>query len=87
MVAIEQVMEVLAQSLPIPEDMRRMGAQAPLLGAIPELDSMAITGIIAGIEKCFDIVFDDSEPDAQAFETVGTLRDLIASKVESRSQY
>ena len=84
MIAIEQVLEVLAESLPLPETTYEMGEQAPLLGTIPELDSMAITGIIAGLEKNFDIVFDEDDLDAKAFQTVGTLRDLIASKMENR---
>ena len=81
MLTIEQVLEVLAKSLPLPETTYEMGEQAPLLGAIPELDSMTITGIIAGLEESFDIVFDDEDLDAGAFQTVGTLRDLIASKM------
>ncbi len=84
MLTIEQVLEVLAKSLPLPETTYEMGEQAPLLGAIPELDSMAITGIIAGLEERFDIVFDDEDLDAGAFQTVGTLHDLIASKMENR---
>ena len=85
MPTIEQVLEVLAQSVPIPEDMREMGAHAPLLGAIPELDSLAITGIIAELEKTFGIGFDADELDAQAFNTVGTLRDLVATKLAGRA--
>ncbi|MYB89718.1 MAG: acyl carrier protein [Proteobacteria bacterium] len=84
MIAIEQVLEVLAESLPLPETTYEMGEQAPLLGTIPELDSMAITGIIAGLEKNFGVVFDEEDLDAKAFQTVGILRDLIASKMESR---
>lgn len=81
MIAIEQVLEVLAESLPLPETTYEMGEQAPLLGTIPDLDSMAITGIIAGLEKSFDIVFEEDELDAGAFQTVGTLRDLVAAKM------
>lgn len=85
MSVIEQVLEVLAKSLPLPETTYEMGEQAPLLGAIPELDSMAITGIIAGLEESFDIVFDEDELDAEAFQTVGTLRDLVASKMGNQA--
>lgn len=85
MLAIEQVLEVLAESLPLPATTYEMGEQAPLLGAIPELDSMAITGIITEIEESFDIVFDDDDLNAEAFQTVGTLRDLIASKMGSQT--
>ncbi len=84
MLTIEQVLEVLAKSLPLPETIYEMGEKAPLLGAIPELDSMTITAIIAGLEERFDIVFDDEDLDAGAFQTVGTLRDLIASKMENQ---
>lgn len=84
MLTIEQVLEVLAKSLPLPETTYEMGEKAPLLGAIPELDSMTITAIIAGLEKSFDIVFDEDELDARAFQTVGTLRDLVASKIASQ---
>ena len=82
MLAIEQVLEVLAESLPLPEATYEMGEQAPLLGAIPELDSMAITSIISALEERFNIAFDDEDLDAEAFQTVGTLRDLIASKMQ-----
>ena len=85
MLAIEQVLEVLAESLPLPAATYEMGEQAPLLGAIPELDSMAITGIITEIEESFDIVFDDDDLNAEAFQTVGTLRNLIASKMGSQT--
>ena len=86
MLTIEQVLEVLAKSLPLPETTYEMGEQAPLLGAIPELDSMTITSIIAGLEESFDIVFDDEDLDAGAFQTVGTLYDLVASKIASQTK-
>ena len=86
MVAIEQVLEVLAESLPLAQDLRKMGENAPLLGAIPELDSMAITAIIVGMEERFNIVFDENELDAQAFETAGTLRQVVASKLASQAE-
>ena len=38
MVAVEQVLEVLAESLNVPEDLYEQGDSAQLLGAIPELD-------------------------------------------------
>jgi acyl carrier protein len=83
MLEVEQVLEVLAESLPIPNRVHEMGEHAPLLGAIPELDSMAIVAIITSIEDRFNIVLDDDELDAEVFETVGSLRKLIASKMEN----
>jgi acyl carrier protein len=83
MVELEQVLDVLAESLDGAAHIHQMSEEAPLLGAIPELDSMAIVGIITSIEERFGIVFDDDELDAEVFETVGTLRNQIAAKMEN----
>ncbi len=83
MVELEQVLEVLAESLDGAAHIRQMTEEAPLLGAIPELDSMAIVSIITSIEERFGIIFDDDELDAEVFETVGTLRSQIVAKMEN----
>lgn len=83
MVELETVLDVLAESLDGTAQIHQMTEEAPLLGAIPELDSMAIVGIITSIEERFGIVFDDDELDAEVFETVGTLRDQIVAKMEN----
>ena len=83
MVALQQVLDVLAESLDGAVELDQMSEEAPLLGAIPELDSMAIVGIITSIEDHFGITFDDDELDAEVFETVGTLRNQIIAKLEN----
>ena len=83
MVALQQVLDVLAESLDGAVAIDQMNEEAPLLGAIPELDSMAIVGIITSIEEHFGITFDDDELDAEVFETVGTLRNQIIAKLEN----
>lgn len=52
-----------------------------LLGAIPELDSMAVVSLIAGIEDQFGVVVDDDDIDGATFATVGTLIDFVADKI------
>lgn len=83
MVALQQVLDVLSESLDGSVGIQEMNEEAPLLGAIPELDSMAIVGIITSIEERFGIMFDDDELDAEVFETVGTLKDQIIAKLEN----
>ncbi len=83
MVELETVLDVLAESLEGVAQIDLMTDDAPLLGAIPELDSMAIVGIITSIEERFGVVFDDDELDAEVFETVGTLRNQISAKMEN----
>jgi len=52
-----------------------------LLGAIPELDSMAVVSIITGLEERFGVVVDDDDIDGATFATVGTLADFVSSKL------
>jgi acyl carrier protein len=55
----------------------------PLLGALPELDSMAVVGIIGAIEERFGIVFDDDEIDGSTFTNFGNLMQLVDSKLSA----
>ena len=56
-------------------------AATRLLGALPELDSLAITALIAAIEERFGIIVADEEIDGALFATVASLTDFIRSKV------
>ncbi|WP_180126302.1 acyl carrier protein [Rhodoferax sp. BLA1] len=53
----------------------------PLLGAVPELDSMAVLGIITGLEERFGFVIHDDELDSAIFATLGSLSDFVAAKL------
>lgn len=44
-----------------------------LFGAIPELDSMAVAGLLTELEDRLDIEIDDDDVDAEIFETFGNL--------------
>lgn len=55
----------------------------PLLGAIPELDSMAVVSLITSLEERLGIVIDDDDIDGGTFATVGSLVDLVAGKIEA----
>jgi acyl carrier protein len=52
-----------------------------LLGAIAELDSMAVVSLITRLEERFGVAFDDDEIDGSTFQTVGTLVDFVNGKV------
>ncbi|MFO1298063.1 MAG: phosphopantetheine-binding protein [Rubrivivax sp.] len=51
-----------------------------LLGALPELDSMAVVTLITALEEQLDIVIHDDEIDGETFATVGSLIDFVSSK-------
>ncbi len=52
-----------------------------LLGAIPELDSMAVVNLITTLEERFGVSFDDDEISGETFATVGGIVDLVRSKL------
>ena len=52
-----------------------------LLGAIPELDSMAVVTLITGQEERFGITVDDDDIDGETFATVGALSDFVTGKL------
>ena len=55
--------------------------ETPLLGAIPELDSMAVVVLITMLEERFGFMVDDDEIDGAAFASVGTLVDFVEVKL------
>lgn len=52
-----------------------------LMGALPELDSMAVVGLLAALEERFGMVLADDEIDGQTFATVGSLVDFVQGQV------
>ncbi|NRF66532.1 acyl carrier protein [Aquincola sp. S2] len=56
-------------------------AATPLLGAIPELDSMAVVSLITALEERFDMVVNDDDIDGSVFATLGSLTDFVRGKL------
>ncbi len=52
-----------------------------LLGAVPELDSMAVLALITTLEERFGFVIHDDDIDGAVFATVGALIDFVANKL------
>jgi acyl carrier protein len=49
----------------------------PLLGALPELDSMAVLAVIHAIEERFGVEIPDDEIDGSTFISVGSLVEFV----------
>jgi acyl carrier protein len=60
---------------------RAFTRDTPLLGAIPELDSMAVVSLITSMEDAFGLVVDDDDIDGSTFATVGSLVDFVSGKI------
>ena len=79
----KQVIVVLESVLNLKGRSAAFTAATPLLGEIPELDSMAVVAIITGIEERFGFSVDDDEIDGSAFATVGSLVGFVQSKLSA----
>jgi acyl carrier protein len=77
---LEQVRTVLTDVLNLGDAGRALDADSPLLGALPELDSMAVVSVIAALEERFGIVVDDDDISASTFATLGSLAQFVADK-------
>tara|TARA_B100001939_G_scaffold348054_1_gene372310 strand:+ start:5242 stop:5493 length:252 start_codon:yes stop_codon:yes gene_type:complete len=80
MSAVENVREVLKATLQIGERADALTPDTPLLGNIPELDSMAVAMLVTSLEEHFDIFIEDDEISAETFETFGALCDFVEEK-------
>jgi acyl carrier protein len=70
----ETVRAVLCDILGIAPDRAAMfTATTPLFGALPELDSMAVAGLLTEIEDRLGIVIEDDEVDGAMLESFGSL--------------
>lgn len=56
-------------------------ATTGLFGDLPELDSMAVAGLLTEIEDRLDIVIEDDEVDGELLETYGNLLMFLEGKV------
>lgn len=45
----------------------------PLFGALPEMDSMAVAGLLTELEDRLGIIIEDEDVDGETFETLGSL--------------
>ncbi len=78
-----EVVSILDDVLSLDGRGRSFTRETALLGAIPELDSMAVVALITSMEERFGFFVDDDEIDGSAFATVGTLTDFVQGKLNA----
>ncbi|MBB4097171.1 acyl carrier protein [Sphingomonas kyeonggiensis] len=52
----------------------------PLFGALPELDSLAVAGVLTELEDRLGILIEDDEVDGEMLESFGALARFAAAK-------
>jgi acyl carrier protein len=77
---------VLTEVLGLGQRGAALTSETALLGALPELDSMAVATVLTALEERFDLVIDDGDLSAETFETVGSLTAFIAELGTARGR-
>jgi acyl carrier protein len=63
------------------ERVKGFTTETGLFGSLPELDSMAVAGLLTELEDRLGIMIDDDEIDAELLETFGGLLTFAQAKV------
>jgi len=80
---LKAVLALLDEVLHLKGRSAEFSSDTLLLGAIPELDSMAVVLLISGLEDRFGFTIDDDEIEGSTFATVGSLVEFAKSKLLS----
>ena len=79
-----EVIGTLRSVLNLGERSNRFELSTPLLGAIPELDSMAVVSLLTSLEERFGFTVEDDEVDGKIFATVGSLVAFVDAKLHAQ---
>jgi acyl carrier protein len=77
----QEVLAVVDEALSLNGRALVFRLDTPLLGVLPELDSMAVVGVLNLLEERFDFIVGDDEIDGSTFATVGTLVAYVEGKL------
>ena len=77
----QEVLRVVDEVLSLNGRTADFTRNTPLLGAVPELDSMAVITLITTLEDQFGLVVDDDDIDGATFASVGSLTDFVSGKL------
>lgn len=78
---LDDIREILRNTLQLGDRADLLTAESPLLGAVPEFDSMAVVTVLTMVEEEFGIEIEDDDVSAEVFETVGALAAFVEARV------
>ncbi|WP_137938906.1 phosphopantetheine-binding protein [Chitinivorax sp. B] len=80
MSSLAAVKAILADTLQLGSRVDTFELDTPLLGSIPELDSIAVINLITAMEEQFGFTVSDDEISADTFASVGSLVTFVDTK-------
>lgn len=78
----DDVRLLIGETLQIEDRMDSFTPETPLLGHVPELDSMAVVSIMNALEEKFAFKIEDDEITIETFESIATLSAFVKEKKE-----
>lgn len=78
---VAHVKAVVIETLGVEDRADALDTATPLLGALPELDSLAVLELVVELEERFGIVVEDDDVTADVFATLGSLTEFVNSKL------
>ncbi|MDH5325927.1 MAG: acyl carrier protein [Gammaproteobacteria bacterium] len=82
----QRTKEILIDTLQLDVAPDSIQYETPLLGALAELDSMAVVSLLTTLEEHFQFVVHDEEVTAEVFETFGSLIDFVETNLQANNQ-
>ena len=79
----QETLRILDRALGLQGKALAFTEQTRLLGVLPELDSMAVVGVLTAFEERFGFVIQDDEIDGAVFATLGSLLAFVQRKVSA----
>ena len=79
---LQEVKNLLIDVLNLGAAGQALTADSPLLGSLPELDSMAVVTLIGALEEHFGMTVDDDDISASTCATLGSLAGFVAERAE-----
>lgn len=78
---LPELLKLLDRTLALEGRGLRLTDSSPLMGAVPELDSMGVVALITALEEQYGFSVDDDEIDGDVFATVGSLSRFVDEKL------
>jgi acyl carrier protein len=76
-----EVLRILDEAMGLSGRSAKFADTTPLLGSVPELDSMAVVAIIGMLEDRLGLTVADDEIDGKTFATLGSLVTFVSNKM------
>ena len=77
---LDGVIRIIVDTLGIQDRATTLGAETPLFGSMPELDSLAVVELLTALEERFGFYIEDDEFTGEVFDTIGSVADFVERK-------